>query len=162
MTRITAKHLLAPRAILICLLVMGAARQAHAQAHQASPPSPASDTSWFARYHPAPRDTLTPAAFSGWEQFQINCSRCHGENAEGSSFAPSLVQALGKGGAVPTRAAFLAIACAGVPGKGMPSWCALGLGMDKLQSIYLYVKGRADGTIHPGHPAAKRDSTAAG
>jgi mono/diheme cytochrome c family protein len=161
MTRATTLHKLAPRAILALILLMGAARQAHAQTPQTRAPAQANDTSWFARFHPAPRDTLAPAAFNGWEQFQINCSRCHGENADGSSFAPSLVQALGKGGAVPTEAAFLSIACAGVSSKGMPSWCALGLGMDKLQSIYLYVKGRADGTIHPGHPAAKRDSTAA-
>jgi hypothetical protein len=42
----------------------------------------------------------------------------------------------------------------------MPSWCALGLGMDKLKSIYQYVNGRADGTIHPGHPALRQASTA--
>jgi hypothetical protein len=56
---------------------------------------------------------------------------------------------------------FLGIACAGRPDKGMPSWCALGLGMDKLETIYLYVKGRADGTIHPGRPMSREDSTSA-
>jgi hypothetical protein len=44
----------------------------------------------------------------------------------------------------------------------MPSWCKLGLGEDELRQIYLYVSGRASGTIHPGHPAVKYDSTAAG
>lgn len=148
-------------AVTALVLVMAAARQTHAQAPHSSGVAQASDTSWFAKYHPAPRDTLARAAYDGWEQFQINCSRCHGENAEGSSFAPSLVQALGKGGPIRTKAAFLAIACAGVPDKGMPSWCALGLGMDKLQNIYLYVNGRANGTIHRGHPALQQASTSA-
>jgi hypothetical protein len=31
----------------------------------------------------------------------------------------------------------------------------------KLQTIYLYVKGRAGGTIHPGRPMAREDSTSA-
>ncbi len=148
------------QAVTALLLALGAVRQAHAQASRSNHTGQATGTSWFAKYHPAPRDTLAPAAYQGWEQFEINCSRCHGENAEGSSFAPSLVQALGKEGPIRTEAAFLAIACAGVPGKGMPSWCALGLGMDKLKSIYQYVNGRADGTIHPGHPALKQESTA--
>jgi mono/diheme cytochrome c family protein len=142
------------------LLVLGVVRQADAQTARSDHTAQATDTSWFAKYHPAPRDTLAPAIYLGWEQFEINCSRCHGENAEGSSFAPSLVQALGKAGPIRTEEAFLAIACAGVPEKGMPSWCALGLGMDKLKSIYQYVNGRADGTIHPGHPALKQESTA--
>jgi hypothetical protein len=30
----------------------------------------------------------------------------------------------------------------------MPSWCELGLEMDKIMGIYAYVKGRADGKIH--------------
>jgi mono/diheme cytochrome c family protein len=143
------------------VLLLGASREAQAQTSGSSAPRQATDTSWFAKYHPAPRDTVSPAAYHGWEQFELNCSRCHGENAEGSSFAPSLVQALGKNGPVHTQADFLTIACAGRPAKGMPSWCALGLGMDKLQNIYQYVKGRADGAIHPGHPAVKQEQAAA-
>lgn len=147
------------QAVAALILAMGAA---HAQAPDSSGVAQATDTSWFAKYHPAARDTLSPAAYDGWQQFQINCSRCHGQDAEGTSFAPSLVQALGKGGPVQTETAFLGIACDGVPGTGMPSWCKLGLGMDKLQQIYLYVSGRANGTIHPGRPTVKDDSTPAG
>ena len=144
---------------MLLLLLLIVARPAPAQTSSSA--VQATDTSWFARYHPTPRDTLAPVAYQGWEQFEINCSRCHGQDAEGSSFAPSLVQALGKGGPVRTQASFLSIACNGVPGTGMPSWCALGLGMDKLNAIYQYVKGRADGTIHPGHPAQKLASAGA-
>jgi mono/diheme cytochrome c family protein len=147
-------------AIAAIILIVGAGRPADAQAQDSSSAAQSTDTSYFNKYHPAPRDTLAPAAYAGWERFQVNCSRCHGQDAEGTSFAPSLVQALGPGGEVRTESAFLEIACDGRPSKGMPPWCALGLGKDKLEAIYLYVKGRAGGTIHPGRPMAREDSTA--
>jgi len=146
-------------AIAAIILIVGTVLPAHAQGSSST--AQAVDTSYFNKYHPVPRDTLAPAAYAGWELFQVNCSRCHGQDAQGTSFAPSLVQALGPGGAVPTESAFLEIACDGRPSKGMPSWCALGLGKDKLATIYLYVKGRATGTIHPGRPMARGDSTSA-
>jgi hypothetical protein len=37
----------------------------------------------------------------------------------------------------------------------MPAWCPLGLGMDKINAIYLYVKGRSEGQIGPGRPARR-------
>ena len=43
----------------------------------------------------------------------------------------------------------LATVCAGRPQKGMPSWCALGLDMSKINDIYEYVKGRGDAKISP-------------
>jgi mono/diheme cytochrome c family protein len=155
----SARWALPPVAALGFLL---GARPARAQAPDTSGFAAATDASYFAQYHPAPKDTLSPAAYEGWKQFELNCSRCHGQDAEGTSFAPSLVQALGKGGPVQTETAFLTIACNGVPGTGMPSWCKLGLGKAQLQQIYLYVKGRADGTVQTGRPMEKSDSTTAG
>jgi mono/diheme cytochrome c family protein len=154
-----ARCFLPAAAALSILLGTGPAA---AQAVDPSDDSTAADSSWFAQYHPAATDTLSAGAYQGWKQFQLNCSRCHGQDAEGTSFAPSLVQALGKDGPVQTESEFLTIACNGIPGTGMPSWCKLGLEKAQLQQIYLYIKGRADGTIHPGHPAEKSDSTSAG
>ena len=109
-------------------------------------------------YHPAPRDTVDNDTYQGWKQFELNCSRCHGEYAVGSSFAPALVVSLKEGGTIPTKEAFITTVCAGRPDKGMPSWCALGLEMDKIQRIYLYLKGRADGKIGIGRPAVRENS----
>jgi mono/diheme cytochrome c family protein len=142
-------------------LFLSGSRLAHAQASGSDGESAAADTSWFAKYHPAAQDTLAPSTYEGWKQFQLNCSRCHGQDATGTSFAPSLVQALGNGGPVPTQAVFLQIACNGVPGTGMPSWCKLGLDTDKLREIYLYVDGRGNGTIHSGRPVEGADSSGA-
>lgn len=108
--------------------------------------------------HPAPRDTVDNETYQGWKQFELNCSRCHGEYAVGSSFAPALVVSLKDGGPVPSKEAFITTVCAGRPDKGMPSWCALGLEMEKIERMYLYVKGRADGKIGIGRPAVKSDS----
>jgi mono/diheme cytochrome c family protein len=111
-------------------------------------------------YHPAPRDTLTVEAYQGWKQYELNCSRCHGEYGVGTSFAPALIVSLSdtgrfKTGQIATKELFIATVCGGRPDKGMPSWCALGLEMDKIQNIYAYLKGRADGKIHLGRPAVK-------
>lgn len=106
-------------------------------------------------YHPAARDTIGVEAYQGWKQYELNCSRCHGEFGVGSSFAPALVVSLTDSGTINTKELFIQTVCAGRPDKGMPSWCALGLEMDKIQNIYAYLKGRADGKIHLGRPAAK-------
>ena len=119
------------------------ARPARAQVHDA--------------YHPAPLDTIPAEAYQGWKQFELNCSRCHGEYGVGTSFAPALVVSLKDGGTIPNKQVFIQTVCAGRPDKGMPSWCALGLEMDKINNIYAYLKGRADGKIHAGRPAAKAE-----
>lgn len=119
----------------------------------------AQDTqSYFQEYHSAPRDTISVEAYQGWKQYELNCSRCHGEFGVGTSFAPALIVSLKEGGTIPTKEVFIQTVCAGRPEKGMPSWCALGLEMDKIQHIYAYLKGRADGKISAGRPAVRSGS----
>ena len=148
------------RTLMVVGLLLGLGSPIRAQTSYTSGFSSATDSSYFAKYHPAPRDTLSQATYDGWKQFQLNCARCHGQSAQGFSFAPSLVAALKPGGPVPTDTAFVRIACNGVPGTGMPAWCTLGLTQSNLQSVYLYVKGRSDGTFHPGRPMLRQISTA--
>lgn len=119
-------------------------------------PEPVATTPAPDPYHPAPRDTLDVDTYQGWKQFELNCSRCHGEYAVGTTFAPALVVSLKEGGTIPTKEMFITTVCAGRLDKGMPSWCALGLEMNKIDQIYQYVKGRADGKIAPGRPAQRQ------
>ncbi len=107
------------------------------------------------QYHTAPKDTVAQDVYNGWKQYELNCARCHGEYAVGTSFAPALLVSLKEGGTVPTKESFVTTVCAGRPEKGMPGWCALGLEMDKIENIYKYVKGRADKKIGAGRPAVK-------
>src|SRR5215210_4488300 len=106
-------------------------------------------------YHRAPRDTVSQAVYDGWKQFNLNCARCHGEDVQGTTIAPHLVTSLKPDGPINTKELFVQTVCAGRPAKGMPAWCALGLGMDKIDAIYSYVKGRSDGKIRTGRPAVK-------
>jgi mono/diheme cytochrome c family protein len=106
-------------------------------------------------YHQAPRDTVSATVYDGWKQFNLNCARCHGEDVLGTSIAPHLIVSLRPDGPINTKELFMSTVCAGRPAKGMPAWCSLGLGMDKIQNIYSYVKGRSDGKISPGRPAVR-------
>ena len=112
-------------------------------------------------YHTAPKDTVAQDVYQGWKQYELNCARCHGEYAVGTSFAPALVVSLKEGGTVPTKESFVQTVCAGRPDRGMPAWCALGLEMDKIENIYKYVKGRADQKIGVGRPAVKAEPESA-
>jgi mono/diheme cytochrome c family protein len=107
-------------------------------------------------YHQAPRDTVSETVYDGWKQFNLNCARCHGEDVTGTTIAPHLVVSLRPDGPINTKELFVQTVCAGRPAKGMPAWCTLGLGMDKIQDIYSYVKGRSDGKIAPGRPAVRK------
>jgi mono/diheme cytochrome c family protein len=108
-------------------------------------------------YHQAPRDTVTQEVYDGWKQFNLNCARCHGEDALGTTIAPHLIVSLKPDGTINTKELFVQVVCAGRPEKGMPAWCALGLDMSKIDDIYLYVKGRSDAKISPGRPAVKKE-----
>jgi hypothetical protein len=106
-------------------------------------------------YHQAPKDTVDQATYDGWKQFNLNCARCHGEDVLGTTIAPHLIVSLKPDGPINTKELFIQTVCAGRPAKGMPSWCALGLDMNKINDIYLYVKGRSDAKLSPGRPAVK-------
>jgi hypothetical protein len=136
-----------------------AAPPAPAQQQDTTKPAQGADTSneqpLRDAYHQPPKDTVTQAVYDGWKQFNLNCARCHGEDVSGTTIAPHLIVSLKPDGPINTKELFVQTVCAGRPAKGMPAWCALGLGMDKINDIYLYVKGRSDAKISPGRPAVK-------
>jgi mono/diheme cytochrome c family protein len=109
------------------------------------------------QWHQAPRDTVSQETYDGWKQFNLNCARCHGEDALGTSFAPHLIVSLKPDGPIPTKELFMQTVCAGRPAKGMPSWCALGMELPTIEKIYSYVKARSDAKLAPGRPAVKRE-----
>jgi mono/diheme cytochrome c family protein len=106
-------------------------------------------------YHPPPRDTVDLAAYKGWQQYSLQCARCHGEDGQGTSFAPSLVEALKPDGHAPSKEEFLQILTKGREDKGMPSAAKLGLDSLYFDGLYQYLKGRSDGRLHGGRPARR-------
>ena len=109
-------------------------------------------------YHQAPRDTVPQQVYDGWKQYNLNCARCHGEDVLGTTIAPHLLLSLKPDGPINTKEAFIQTVCAGRPEKGMPSWCALGMEMPKIEQMYAYVKARSDGKMGPGRPALEPGS----
>jgi len=109
-------------------------------------------------YHPPPRDTVSQDVYNGWKVFQLDCARCHGEEATGTSFAPNLLYSVSPNGAVSTQELFVLTVCQGRKDKGMPSWCELGLEMPKILEIYSYVRLRSDGKMGMGRPALRQSS----
>lgn len=126
----------------------------------ASPPPAASATPAVAAaadpYHPPPRDTVDLASYRGWQQFSLQCARCHGEDAQGSTFGPSLLQALRPDGHTPTREEFLDVLTHGTD-KGMPSAAKMGLDSTSFEGLYQYLKGRSEGRLHGGRPARREN-----
>ncbi|MGH7514165.1 MAG: c-type cytochrome [Gemmatimonadales bacterium] len=121
----------------------------------AAAPEPASAAAIADRYHPPPRDTVEAPLYKAWQQYSLQCARCHGEDGQGTSFGPSLLHALTPDGDVPTREAFLDVLTHGRQDKGMPSAAKMGLDSVYFEGLYDYLKGRSGGRLHGGRPARR-------
>ncbi|MHB0777151.1 c-type cytochrome [Halomonas sp. WWR20] len=97
-----------------------------------------------------------PPVVAGYEKFVGHCSQCHGETAEGSTFAPSLVQRL-QG---MDKQQFIQIVTNGKttqdPGTGtyavMPPWGGNKSVMGNIDNIWAFLKARSDGALKAGRP----------
>jgi mono/diheme cytochrome c family protein len=135
-----------------------AAPEAAAPAPAATPtgaPAAAPAASLADPYHPPPRDTVEVALYKAWQQYSLQCARCHGEDGQGTSFGPSLLRALRPDGDVPTREEFLDVLIHGRQEEGMPSAANMGLDSVYFAGLYDYLKGRSDGRLHGGRPARR-------
>lgn len=95
------------------------------------------------------------ATFNGYRRFHGTCHACHGQDAMGGSFAPSLVESL----KTIDFEAFKKVVLEGRQAtdasgavNAMPSF-----GNDKnitkhLDDIYRYLAARSDGVLEPGRP----------
>jgi hypothetical protein len=159
-TVVTARH----RYQAVCLTTL-AALGATGGCSRATPtpsaePNPytepaAPSTALHDPYHLPPRDTVDAPLYKAWQQYSLQCARCHGEDAQGSSFGPSLLEALGPEGAVPSREEFLKVLAGERSDKGMPSAEKMGIDSVYFTGLYDYLKGRSEGRYHGGRPARR-------
>jgi mono/diheme cytochrome c family protein len=113
----------------------------------------------------APADTdhlaVNAVVYQGWKMFEVYCTRCHGEDAVGSTFAPALKTSVGPTGTIDHKLFFQTVTT-GRPAKGMPMWGNL-LSPEQKEDIWNYLRARAVGRLAPGRPhlkpGANRDST---
>ena len=124
----------------------------------AAPAPPAASTEAVVAhdpYHPPPRDTVEVSLYKAWQQYSLQCARCHGEDGQGTSFAPSLLVALGPEGGAPSREEFMRILDGTREDKGMPSAATLGIDSAYFDGLYRYLTDRSDGRLHGGRPARR-------
>ena len=88
--------------------------------------------------------------YVGWRTFHATCHACHGQNAVGSSFAPSLIKPIDK-------ARFVDVVTNGFTGQigVMPAWGENPNVKDFIDELYAYQQARADGVLKPGRPTRK-------
>jgi cytochrome c len=96
---------------------------------------------------------VTPDVFTGYENYNSYCFRCHGGDAVGGDIAPDLRNSLKMG---MSWDQFLSTAMAGRPDKGMPSWAGFFQEKD-LRQIYEYIKARQLDLVPTGRPASAQD-----
>lgn len=85
--------------------------------------------------------------YVGWRTFHAVCHVCHGENAAGSSFAPSLMKPI-------DRERFFDVVKNGYTGQigVMPAWGENPNVKNFIDELYAYQQARADGVLKPGRP----------
>jgi mono/diheme cytochrome c family protein len=103
-------------------------------------------------YHQPPRDTVSQVVYTGWKQFNLNCARCHGEDATGTTIAPYLINSFQTGKVNFTE--YWNVVHGSRMQKGMPNWSGI-ISDDNLKAIYEYLKERSEGKVHPGRPAVR-------
>lgn len=88
--------------------------------------------------------------YVGWRTFHATCHACHGQNAVGSSFAPSLLKDIPKD-------RFVDVVTNGYTGQigVMPAWGENPNVKDFIDELYAYQQARADGVLLPGRPKRK-------
>ena len=94
--------------------------------------------------------------YNGYRRFHGTCHACHGQDANGSSFAPSLVDAMKELSYDDFKATVTngrIIENADGSTNAMPAFAENVDIMKYLDDLYAYVKARSDGVLAPGRPA---------
>lgn len=91
--------------------------------------------------------------YVGWRTFNSTCYVCHGQDAVGTTFAPSLVERL----QVIDKARFMDVVANGFTGQigVMPPWKDNPNVNKRFEELYAYIKARSDGALPPGRPERK-------
>ena len=105
--------------------------------------------------------TMDWFTYSGFRRYHSECHVCHGPEAQGSTYAPALVESL-KTIDYPT---FVGIVASGQQNKRFQNNSIMpALGDNKnvmcyLDDIYVYIKAMSDGAIPRGRPGNRVDKT---
>jgi mono/diheme cytochrome c family protein len=92
----------------------------------------------------------------GWSALrQFDCARCHGRDWDGWS-APNLIAAVRDG----SRERFEHYLLVGEISRGMPGYQSQPALVAEIDSIYAYLRARADGSMGAGNPGRENQKAA--
>lgn len=93
------------------------------------------------------------AVYEGFKRYHAECHTCHGPNGLGSTFAPALAETMKNS----DEAKFKEVVANGKASgaKAMPAYANNPNVMCYIDSIYAYLKARADGSLAAGDDAVK-------
>lgn len=100
--------------------------------------------------------------YSGFRRYHSECHVCHGPEAQGSTYAPALIDSL----KIMDYPKFLGIVASGQQrNNGGTDYIMPALGDNKnvmcyIDDIYVYIKAMSDGAISRGKPKGRVDKTA--
>jgi mono/diheme cytochrome c family protein len=94
---------------------------------------------------------LSQVEYEGWRQYNVNCARCHGQDALPNPVAANLLVSMAAGGPIDSPEKFAQVVTEGRTAKGMPAFKGV-LNQEQTQAVYAYLKGRAEKRIPPGRP----------
>jgi mono/diheme cytochrome c family protein len=136
------------------------AQTAPAPAEGAAPPAATAsgDKPYSVECGPDPesgeqRCLVDKQTYIGWRTFNSVCYVCHGQDAVGTTFAPSLIERL----QVIDKARFMDVVQNGFQGQigVMPPWKDNPNVNTHFEELYSYVKARSDGALPSGRPQRK-------
>lgn len=95
--------------------------------------------------------TVSALEYEGWRQYNVQCARCHGQDALPNPVAANLLVSMGPGGPAADKAAFTKVVTEGRPARGMPAFKQT-VTSAQTEAVYAYLKGRAEKRIPAGRP----------
>jgi mono/diheme cytochrome c family protein len=101
--------------------------------------------------------TVSAVEYEGWRQYNVQCARCHGQDALPNPVAANLLVSLAPDGPMADKAAFTKVVTDGRQSKGMPAFNKI-VTPEQVDAIYAYLKGRAGKKIPAGRPKDPKGS----
>jgi mono/diheme cytochrome c family protein len=95
--------------------------------------------------------TVSAVEYEGWRQYNVQCARCHGQDALPNPVAANLLVSLAPDGPAADKATFTKVVTEGRTERGMPPFKET-MTPEQIDGVYAYLKGRAEKRIPAGRP----------
>lgn len=95
--------------------------------------------------------TVSALEYEGWRQYNVQCARCHGQDALPNPVAANLLVSLAPDGPAADKATFTKVVTEGRTERGMPPFKET-MTPEQIDGVYAYLKGRAEKRIPAGRP----------